>query len=165
MNPPVLLHVEDNLDDRILFGQAQLLAGASFRLYPVEHGQAAVDYLKAASSGADSAKFPMPDTVLLDLKMPVLDGFGVLHWIRAQRALQGLPVLVFTSSYQHSDIERGYAEGATAFFTKPSDFEGLLRLVRALDESLASGEREFNPLKTLPEYKHASVEQRSTQDE
>jgi two-component system, response regulator len=130
--PPVLLHVEDNLDDRILFGQACVQGGVSFRLCSVEHGQAAIDYLRASGPYADRIRFPLPDAVLLDLKMPVLDGFSVLRWIRAQADFHSLPVLVFTSSYQHSDIERAYASGATAFFTKPSNFENLVQLAVAL---------------------------------
>jgi CheY-like chemotaxis protein len=153
VDSPVLLHVEDDLDDRILFQQAHLHAGVSFRLFSVEHGQAAMDYLRGAGPYGDRARFPVADAVLLDLKMPVPDGFTVLHWIRAQIAFRSLPVFVFSSSYQHADIERAYSDGATAFFTKASDFESLVRLAAALQQSFGIPEEPSEAVRGLREYK------------
>jgi CheY-like chemotaxis protein len=150
---PALLHVEDNLDDRILFSQARQQVGASFELFSVKDGRAALDYLTATGPYADRSRFPVPSALLLDLKMPSLDGFAVIRWIRAQSPLPNLPIVVFTSSYQHADVERAYFEGATSFLTKPSSFEGFLAIARALQQSFASADNQFQSLKSLREYR------------
>jgi len=153
MKTAALLCVEDSLDDRVLFTKACEEANASLRLCWAEHGQDAIDYLSASGRYADRAQFPMPDGVLLDLKMPVLDGFGVLRWIREQSRFLDLPVFVFTSSYQHADIARAYSEKATAFLTKPSEFRSLICLATALHECFLPDRIETEPLKKLPQYK------------
>src|ERR1043166_5819694 len=119
MNPPVLLYAEDDLDDRVLFTHACSRANVSFRLVSAEDGQEAVDYLSGSGRFAKRSEFPFPTGLLLDIKMPSLDGFAVLRWIRAQERFAALPVFIFTSSYQHADIQRAYEEKATAFLTKP----------------------------------------------
>ena len=70
MKAPALLYVEDNLDDRVLFDMACKQADAQFRLFSVEHGKEAVDYLSGSGRYANRSEFPLPDGVLLDLKMP-----------------------------------------------------------------------------------------------
>jgi CheY-like chemotaxis protein len=152
-NTPVLLYVEDSLDDRVLFAKACARSNARFKLRYVEHGQQAIDYLGGAGEYANRAESPLPDGVLLDVKMPILDGFAVLRWIREQESFAHFPILVFTSSYQHSDIERAYAEKATAFLTKPSDFQALINLTGALWECFAFPNFQIGPLETLPQFK------------
>jgi two-component system response regulator len=153
MKTPVVLCVDDSFDDRVLFTQACEQAKASFRLYWAEQGQDAIDYLSAARHYADRAQFPIPDGVVLDLKMPVLDGFGVLHWIREQQHFLHLPVFILTSSYQHTDIARAYSGKATAFLTKPSEFRSLICLAAALHECFLPDRVETEPLKKLTQYK------------
>src|SRR5215216_1937875 len=103
MTAPKVLHVEDSFDDRYLFARAAERAEVSFRVLTVEDGQQAIEYLKGVKTFANRKKFPVPELVLLDLKMPVLGGFEVLEWIRKQSKFRDLPVFVFTSSYQHAD--------------------------------------------------------------
>ena len=158
MNDPILLYVEDNLDDRVLFDHACREGNARFRLLTVEDGQQAVDYLAGASRYADRSQFPIPDGVLLDIKMPILDGFDVLRWIRGEGGLSKLPVFVYTSSYQHADIQRAYAGKATAFLTKPSEFRALIRLASALYECFSSVEIKVDPLTSLPQYKRPQAD-------
>jgi CheY-like chemotaxis protein len=148
-----LLYVEDSFDDRYLFIKAAERAEVSFRVLMVEDGQEAIDYLSGAKTFADRKKFPVPELVLLDLKMPGVGGFEVLDWIRAQSTFRELPVFVFTSSYQHVDIQRAYARQATAFLTKPSDFSSLVRLARAVNECFSSKGVRIEPVKSLPQYK------------
>ena len=153
MNTPALLYVEDNLDDRVLFNMACKRAHIPFRVISAEHGKEAIDYLSASGPYANREDFPFPDAVLLDIKMPILDGFGVLHWIRAQDSLANLPVFIFTSSYQHADIHRAYHEKATAFLTKPSEFQALVCLAAALYRCFSPGGIRLEPLETLPQFR------------
>ena len=150
---PALLYVEDNLDDRVLFKMACKQANVPFRLLSAEHGKEAVDYLSGAGPFANRRDFPLPDAVLLDVKMPFLDGFDVLCWIRGQRSLENLPVFIFTSSYQHADIHRAYEEKATAFLTKPSEFRALVRLAEALYHCFSPDGIHLAPIETLPHFR------------
>jgi CheY-like chemotaxis protein len=86
-------------------------------LEAVPDGERAIDYL---------TKNPCPDLLLLDLKMPKVNGFEVLQWIRDKPSLKGLPVVVISSSDLPVDKERAADLGATAFFVKRSDFEPLV---------------------------------------
>lgn len=150
---PALLYVEDNLDDRVLFNMACKRGNVPFRLLSAEHGKEAVDYLSGSGQYGNRQDFPFPDAVLLDVKMPFLDGFGVLHWIREQRSLEELPVFIFTSSYQHVDIHRAYEEKATAFLTKPSEFRALVRLAQALFKCFAPDGIQLAPVEVLPQFR------------
>lgn len=151
--PPILLYIEDTLDDRVLFNMACKQGKIPFRVFLAEHGKEGVDYLKGAGSYANRHDFPMPDAVLLDIKMPFLDGFGVLHWIRGQESLRDLPVFIFTSSYQHVDIHRAYEEKATAFLTKPSDFRSLARLAEALYKCFSRDGIHLEAIEGLPQFR------------
>jgi CheY-like chemotaxis protein len=153
MNSPALLYVEDNLDDRVLFTMACKQGNVPFRLLSAEHGKEAVEYLSGSGPYANRQDFPLPDALLLDVKMPFLDGFGVLRWIRAQGSLQNLPVFIFTSSYQHADIHRAYDEKATAFLTKPSEFRALIRLAEALYRCFTPDGILLEPVAALPEFR------------
>lgn len=153
MNAPALLYVEDNLDDRVLFSMACKQGHIPFRVFSAEHGKEAVDYLSASGPYANRGDFPFPDAVLLDVKMPFLDGFGVLHWIREQASLSDLPVFMFTSSYQHADVQRAYDEKVTAFLTKPSEFQALVRLVGVLYKCLTPDGIRLEPLDGLPQFR------------
>ena len=150
---PALLYVEDNLDDRVLFTMACKRGKVPFRVISAEHGQEAVDYLSASGPYANREDFPLPDGVLLDIKMPLLDGFGVLSWIRQQPSLDALPVFIFTSSYQHADIHWAYTEKATAFLTKPSEFNALVALASALYQCFSPEGIRLDPLEALPQFR------------
>ena len=153
MNTPVLLYVEDNLDDRILFKMACKQGQVPFRLLLAEHGKEAVEYLSGSGPYANREDFPFPDALLLDVKMPFLDGFGVLRWVRGEAALVNLPVFIFTSSYQHKDIDRAYLEKATAFLTKPSEFQALVRLAEALYRCFSPEGIRLDPLEGIPQFR------------
>jgi len=153
MSEPILLYVEDSFDDRVLFEHACAGGNAPFRLVMAEDGQQALDYLCGAGPYSDRIQFPMPDAVLLDIKMPILDGFDVLRWIRGEGGFSKLPVFIYTSSYQHADIQRAYAEKATAFLTKPAEFRALIRLASALYKCFSSVEIKVDPVAVLPQFK------------
>jgi CheY-like chemotaxis protein len=101
-------------------------------LQVVADGEKAIAYLKGQGSYRNRAEYPLPSLVLLDLKLPKLDGFEVLKWIRAEPGLRNLPVIVLTSSEQIRDVNRAYQLGANSFLVKPGDFQNFIDLGRAI---------------------------------
>src|SRR6185436_19106846 len=97
-NPPVILHVEDDPNDVLLFQRAFRKANLAVNIQSVTDGDKAVAYLSGADGYADREKFPLPALILLDLKMPRKSGLEVLAWIRGQASLRRLVVVIFTSS-------------------------------------------------------------------
>ena len=89
-------------------------------------------YLAGEGQYSNRAEYPLPDLILLDLKMPKVDGFDVLLWIRRQPGFGSIPVVVLTSSDAIRDVNRAYALGANSFMVKPLDFENLMELTRFL---------------------------------
>lgn len=134
MEKPVLLVAEDNVLDAMLMERLVERCGALFRMIHVEHGEAAIDYLAGRGAFADRSKHPLPQLLLLDLKMPRKDGFAVLRWRRETPALARLPIVVFSSSNLQTDISQAYALGANSYVVKPTDPVRLERMVRALHE-------------------------------
>src|ERR1051326_1097563 len=92
-----ILHVEDDPNDALLFEHACRKAGVNFNLQSVPDGDQAIAYLRGAEGFADRAKHPLPQLMLLDLKMPRLSGFEVLTWVRKEGFFQRLPIIVLTS--------------------------------------------------------------------
>lgn len=125
-----ILHVEDDPNDVLLVERAMKKSNSSARLRSVADGDKALDYLKGEGSFANREQFPMPDLVLLDLKMPRKSGLEVLSWIREQVSLKRLPVVVFTSSKHDQDINQAYDLGANSYLVKPVGFEALLDTVK-----------------------------------
>jgi CheY-like chemotaxis protein len=134
MNKPVLLVAEDNELDAMLLERVLQRCGAGFHLVRVEHGEAAIQYLQGAAPYADRARYPLPDLLLLDLKMPRKDGFAVLKVRQETPALHRVPAIVFSSSNLAPDIARAYALGASSYVVKPTNAERLERFARALLE-------------------------------
>jgi CheY-like chemotaxis protein len=97
----------------------------------VEDGQEALDYLRGAGKFADRDQFPLPAVVFLDLKLPLISGHDVLAWIRQQRELETVVVIVLTSSNEASDLSRCYALGANSYLVKPPTPEQLDDLAKA----------------------------------
>jgi CheY-like chemotaxis protein len=126
-----LLLVEDNEDDVFLMKRALKGARVVNPLFVVEDGQEAVDYLGGAGKFADRGKYPLPAVVFLDLKLPFISGHDVLAWIRRQKELEALVVIVLTSSNEASDLTRCYALGANSYVVKPPTPEQLEELAKA----------------------------------
>lgn len=132
-----ILHVEDDPNDTLLFQHACRKAGMTFELQAVSDGDQAIAYLRGANDFCDRKKFPVPQLILLDLKMPRVSGFDVLAWLRADDQFKGLPVVVLTSSNHDADVKRAYDLGAKSYLVKPVGFEALVELVKTLPALLA----------------------------
>ncbi len=98
----------------------------------VEDGAAALDYLFCRGEYADRDKYPMPQLILLDLRLPKIDGIEVLRQIKAEENLRTIPVVVLTTSEAELDIARAYANHANSYIVKPVDFNNFTRLMKDL---------------------------------
>lgn len=127
-----VLLVEDDENDVFFFQRAMKLAGWSEPVQVVRDGQQAIEYIKGTGNFAGREKFPIPNLILLDLKMPFLSGLEVLKWIRTESELRQLPVVMFTSSKEEVDLEQAYQLGANAYVVKPAGSDELLELVKAI---------------------------------
>ncbi len=125
---PILL-AEDDKNDIFLMRQALENAGFPNPLVVVQNGIEAVQYLQGEGQYAQRAKFPLPGLLLLDLKMPLMDGFDVLAWLRSHPQFNALPVVVLTSSKLESDIGKSREMGVYDYRVKPHRFEDLVRLL------------------------------------
>jgi CheY-like chemotaxis protein len=152
MSAGAILLVEDNDDDVFLMKHALSSAGVANPIFVVETGQEAVDYLAGTGQYHDRARFPMPVIVFLDLKLPLMSGHEVLAWIRAQRQLESLTVVVLTSSNEPSDVRRSYSLGANSYLIKPLTARQLVDLAKAFNWSWLRRETDV-----LPAAKHAVV--------
>jgi len=126
-----ILLVEDNEDDVFLMQRALKGARVINPLFVVEDGQEAVDYLGGAGKFGDRETYPLPAIVFLDLKLPLISGHDVLAWVRRQKELESLVVIVLTSSNEASDLSRCYALGANSYLVKPPTPEQLEDLANA----------------------------------
>jgi two-component system, response regulator len=131
--PRIYLLVEDNPEDAFLM-EMELTRIPGARLCIVKDGQQAVDYLQGKTPYNDRNEFPLPDLILLDLKMPRLDGFEVLRWLRAhqQDDIAAIPVIIISSSDSKEDVKEAYKLGANFYLTKPLNFAAFSERIRLL---------------------------------
>ena len=127
--PLLILHVEDDENDAILFGKACERAGLPAQTHRVAAADEAKAYLLGEGIYADRILFPIPQIIVLDLKMPRMDGFEFLKWLRQTAAFAKIPALVFTASISREDKSRALAEGASSYFIKPASFDALVKMV------------------------------------
>ena len=128
----IILLAEDHEEDVILIRRSFAKANFLNPLNVVSNGEEAIAYLKGEGQYADRRQFPMPDLLLLDLKMPRKNGFEVIAWVRQQPSLRTLPIVVLTSSDEVSDVTRAYELGANSFLVKPADFSTFVEMSQAL---------------------------------
>jgi len=131
---PLILLVEDREDDVVLLRRSFEKAAIANPVQVVKDGEDAIAYLSGTGRFSAREEFPLPELVLLDLKLPKLDGFEVLRWIRTQPALSGLRVVVLTSSNNLRDMNLAYALGANSFLVKPSDLKEYVELSNFLND-------------------------------
>lgn len=126
-----ILLIEDSPDDALLVQRAFRKSGGEARIRVLDNGEKALAYLAGEGDYADRVRFPLPDLMLLDLKLPRLSGFEVLEWLRGQPGLKRLPVVILTGSREAADVDRAADLGANSYLVKPVGFEALLNLVQA----------------------------------
>ncbi len=135
MNKAVLiLLVEDNEADIDLTLDAFRQARLANKIEVCRRGSQALDYVFGHGEYADRSAHPFPDLVLLDLKMPGIDGHEVLRRIKTEPILKRLPVIILTSSKEEGDRALSYDNGANSYLVKPVSFEGFIEVVKQVTE-------------------------------
>ena len=132
MDKKSILLVEDNPDDEILTVRALKKNNILNDIIVVRDGVEALDYLFGAGSYADRDMTVMPQLILLDLKLPKIDGLEVLRRVRGNEKTRLLPVVVLTSSSEEQDMIESYSLGANSYIRKPVDFNQFSEAVKNL---------------------------------
>lgn len=132
MSEPILMLVDDNSDDVELMRLALRDCGVPHELVVCRDGQAALDWFRDRAGDGGRAPGPAPALVLLDVRLPDLDGHEVLKALRADSRGRQVPVVLLSTSCQASDVDRAYALGANAYLGKPIGFQELLALTRSV---------------------------------
>ena len=132
MNPVEILLVEDNPDDVELTLRALKKNSIANRILVVRDGQEALDYLFGNAEHAGRDVRERPRVILLDLKLPKVDGHEVLERIRRDVRTRTIPVVVLTSSREERDLAKSYSLGVNSYIVKPVDFEKFTEAVRTI---------------------------------
>jgi CheY-like chemotaxis protein len=128
-----ILLAEDSEDDATLLKRAFIRAGVNAPIQVVEDGEKTLDYLTGMGPFSDRKEFPLPNLILLDLNMPLMDGFAVLDWLRKQPGLRRIPVIVLSSSGLQQDVDLAHEFGANGYSVKPGDISGLTELISHIE--------------------------------
>ena len=126
MNQHTIFVAEDDEDDQFLLRTAFASTGVACDLVFFTNGEELINQLAISAH--------RPTLVLLDLNMPVMDGFQTLSYLRNQDAYRTMPVLVLTTSSQREDVTKAYSLGANSFITKPHQYADLTRSVQQLQQ-------------------------------
>jgi len=132
MQNKVVLLVEDNPDDEALTLRALRKHNLANEIIVARDGQEALDYLFAEGVHVGRDIYDLPQVILLDLKLPKIDGLQVLEQLRKTDHTRNVPIVVLTSSSQEQDMVRSYDLGANSYVRKPVDFEQFLEAARQL---------------------------------
>ena len=130
MPSQVILVAEDNPDDAIIFAMRFKRAALTRPLHIVDDGQKVIDWLSGTGDFSNRTNHPLPECVVLDLKMPVKTGFETLEWIRSQKSFEQLPVIILSSSDDPKDVKRAVEFGATKYFVKSPQLQDVLDYLR-----------------------------------
>lgn len=137
-----ILLVDDDADDQLFFCDALEEINPKIKCVVAGNGREALQLLTAK---------PYPDLIFLDLNMPVMNGFDCLQEIRRQSHLDDIPVIIFTTTNEHSAIKRTHDLGANAFLKKPNDFSTILNKLKTLLET-DFGRDKKNPVFSFAEF-------------
>jgi len=139
-HPKVVLYVEDDADHRELMRSAAKACQVKFGLALAHGYYDAIDYLGGQDQYADRTRYPVAAFVLMDYALGSFRGTDLVRWIRKQRVLSSVPVVMFSGCSEVPEMAECYAAGADYYIRKPMRFEDLLKVVRGLDACL-----EHNP--------------------
>lgn len=127
--PSLILLVEDNADDEMLTLRALRKQKLANQIDVVRDGAEALDYLQGQGKYSHRNKLDIPQIIMLDLKLPKINGLQVLEQIRAMSHTSMIPVVILTSSDEEQDIAQSYTLGANSYVRKPVDFEDFIQAV------------------------------------
>lgn len=127
--PLTILLVEDNPDHAELVIRNMEDFKVANRIVHVDDGEAALNYLYGKDEYADRKRFPLPHLMLLDLRLPKVDGLQVLKEVKGSETLRALPVVVLTTSDAERDLAMAYEFHANSYLTKPVDFNDFSKLL------------------------------------
>lgn len=132
MKNTTILLVEDNPDDEALTMRALIKNNVGNTVHVVRDGAEALDFLFCTGTYADRDPNDMPQLILLDIKLPKIDGLEVLRRIRRDKRTQLLPVVILTSSKEEQDLIEAYQGGANSYVRKPVDFTEFAKSIQQL---------------------------------
>jgi CheY-like chemotaxis protein len=144
----VIMLVDDSWDDLELMRVAFRKAGVKNPVAEMHSGEQAISYLSGENGYADRRHFPLPCLIITDLKMPGVDGFELLEWLKTQPVLDRVPKIVLTGSNDVRDRKRADELGCSACFVKPDQLDGLAALMRRMNEDWISKFCPVEPQKT-----------------
>ena len=127
-----ILLVEDNDDHIELTKRALEENGVLNKIYVAKDGKEALDFLYNRDKYSDRAEAPKPGLILLDVKLPKIDGFEVLKQVKGDPDLKLIPIIMLTTSSRDEEIAKGYSEGANSYVTKPVDFNEFVAKIKNL---------------------------------
>ncbi|MGZ4961704.1 MAG: response regulator [Limisphaerales bacterium] len=127
----IILYVDDDKNDALFVDRAIKKEKLPAELFTVREACDAADWLTGAGMFADPGKYPRPDVLIVDLRMPRSSGFDLLEFIHARRALQKIPVIVYSDSENPADKLRAFQLGANAYVTKAWGMDELMSYVRS----------------------------------
>ena len=130
--PTTILLVEDDDDHAELILNCLNGHNLTRRIIRVSNGEETLDYLFNRNAGPDPEKHPVPDLILLDLRMPKIAGFDVLKELKTSEGLRRIPVVILTTSNAEDDITQAYDLGANSYLIKPVEFQALSEMLDAL---------------------------------
>ncbi len=129
---PLILLAEDQDDDVFFMHRALKKAAVTNPVFVAHDGQEAIDYLEGGGAYADRKAYPLPSLLLLDLKMPRVDGFEVLTWVQSHAAFDALPTVVLSDSVLEEDVLKAKELGADDFQVKPTAPDELITILHEL---------------------------------
>lgn len=136
-----ILLVEDEENDATLLKMALKKNNILNPVQWARDGLEAIAYLNGDGEHADRTKYPFPEVLIVDLKMPRMGGLELLSWIREHPAYKVIPTVIMTSSRLDMDIEKAYTLGANTYMIKPSSFEELARMVKLAHDYWGASEK------------------------
>ena len=128
----LIMLVEDDEGHQLLIRENLRASGIINDVIHLRDGQEALDYLCRRGRYQDAAKSPRPGLILLDIKMPKMDGFAVLEKVKADPQLRQIPVLMLTSTDDQMEVNRCYSLGANSYVVKPIRYEEFQAQIKAL---------------------------------
>jgi CheY-like chemotaxis protein len=137
----VILLAEDDRNDAEIFTHALERSGCASKLQIVRDGDEVMDYLQAHGKFRNRKAHPFPDIILLDLKMPRVNGLELLAWLKKSPEYSKIPKIMLSGSGLQGDVEQAYKLGVNTYFTKPFRMEKLEHLIRAIIDYWSRSER------------------------